>query len=234
MNKVILLGRLTADPEVSHFQGQNGNDSVRASYTLAVDRRGRREGDPDTDFFRCVAFGRNGEFAEKYLKKGMKMIICGRLQTGQYTNRDGQKVRTTDIVVEEHYFCESKNASNGQSAPAGNGGGYPNAQQNPAAAYNQPAFNQNPGFNPNPGFGQNQGANPNSGFNQNQGFNQASAYGQPAQNPAPAFGNGQPFGGFANPATQADPAPQTNPWDMPGTSMPDGFTTAMEEDLPFK
>ena len=112
MNKVILMGRLTRDPEVRYSSGDSSMAIAR--YSLAVDRRGRRNGngdEPTTDFFNCVAFGRQGEFAEKYLKKGMKIAVTGRIQTGSYTNEEGQKVNTVDIVVEDHEFCESKNAS---------------------------------------------------------------------------------------------------------------------------
>ena len=98
-------------------------------YTLAVDRRGNRDGQQSADFIGCVAFGRAGEFAEKYFKKGMKVAITGRIQTGSYTNRDGQKVYTTDVVIEEQEFAESKNASQG----AGHDGGY-QAAQRPAPA----------------------------------------------------------------------------------------------------
>lgn len=113
MNKVILMGRLTRDPEVRYSSGQDGQMAI-ARYTIAVDRRGRRNGNNDeqtADFIGCVAFGRQGEFADKYLKKGTKVVVTGRIQTGSYTNKDGQKVYTTDVVVEDHEFAESKNAS---------------------------------------------------------------------------------------------------------------------------
>lgn len=119
MNKVILMGRLTRDPEVRYAQG--GNAMAIARYSLAVDRRFKRDGEPDADFINCVAFGKSGEFAEKYLKKGTKIAVVGRIQTGSYTNKDGQKVYTTDVVVEEQEFAESKNSvssDNNQSAPA--------------------------------------------------------------------------------------------------------------------
>ena len=117
MNKVILMGRLTRDPEVRYSQGENATAVAR--YSLAVDRRFRREGEPTADFINCVAFGRAAEFAERYLRQGTKIAITGRIQTGSYTNRDGVKVYTTDIVVEEQEFAESKAAS-GTSAPASN------------------------------------------------------------------------------------------------------------------
>ena len=103
MNKTILMGRLTKDPDVRYSQGDN--PMAVAKYTLAVDRKGKKG---ETDFISCVAFGRNGEFAEKYLKKGSKIIVVGRIQTGSYDGKDGKKVYTTDVVVEEHYFAESK------------------------------------------------------------------------------------------------------------------------------
>lgn len=108
MNKVILMGRLTRDPEVRY--SPDGSMTI-ARYSLAVDRRFKREGEADADFINCVAFGKQGEFAEKYLRKGMKIAVSGRLQTGSYTNREGQKVYTTDVVVEEHFFCESKSSN---------------------------------------------------------------------------------------------------------------------------
>ena len=115
MNKVILMGRLTRDPDVRYSAGENSTAVAR--YTLAVDRRFRRDGDATADFIGCVAFGRQAEFAEKYLRQGTKIAITGRIQTGSYTNREGQKVYTTDVVVEEQEFAESKNAG-------GSNGGY--------------------------------------------------------------------------------------------------------------
>lgn len=116
MNKVILIGRLCADPEVRYSQGENA--SAVARYRLAVDRRFKRDGEAEADFISCVAFAKNGEFAEKYLQKGTKIAITGRIQTGSYTNRDGQKVYTTDIVVEEQEFAESKASGNSGTSPA--------------------------------------------------------------------------------------------------------------------
>lgn len=109
MNKVILMGRLCADPEVRY--SQNENQTAVARYRLAVDRRFKREGDQTADFIPCVAFGKAAQFAEYYLHRGTKIIITGRIQTGSYTNREGQKVYTTDVVVEEQEFAESKGAS---------------------------------------------------------------------------------------------------------------------------
>ena len=118
MNKVILMGRLTRDPEVRYSQGDNSMAIAR--YTLAVDRRFNRNNDESSaDFIGCVAFGRAGEFAEKYFRKGLKVLVTGRIQTGSYTNRDGVKVYTTDVVVEDQEFAESKNSNS-----AGMDGGY--------------------------------------------------------------------------------------------------------------
>ena len=109
MNKVILMGRLTRDPEVRYSQG--ANSLAIARYTLAVDRRFRREGEASADFINCVAFGKQAEHAERYYRQGLRVTICGRIQTGSYTNKDGVKVYTTDIVVEEQEFAESKGSA---------------------------------------------------------------------------------------------------------------------------
>lgn len=112
MNKWVGIGRLIKDPDVRYTQGEKSMAIAR--YTLAIDRRFKKDGEQDADFISCVAFGKNGEFTEKYFHKGMKVAVIGRIQTGSYTNKDGQKVYTTDIVVEEQEFCEKK----GESAPA--------------------------------------------------------------------------------------------------------------------
>jgi single-strand DNA-binding protein len=118
MNKVILMGRLTREPDVRYSQGEQ--PMAIARYTLAVDRRISRRNhgdDPTADFISCVAFGKSGEFAEKYLHKGTKICVAGRIQTGSYTNKDGVKVYTTDVVVEDQEFAESKSGqSQGQSS----------------------------------------------------------------------------------------------------------------------
>ena len=131
MNKVILMGRLTRDPEVRYSAGENALAIAR--YTLAVDRRFRRDGEASADFIQCVSFGRTAEFAEKYFRQGLKIAVTGRIQTGSYTNRDGQKVYTTEVVVENQEFAESKAASDNNAgfaqapaasaptAPAGDG-----------------------------------------------------------------------------------------------------------------
>ena len=128
MNKVILMGRLTRDPEIRY--SQNDQSMAIARYTLAVDRRGRRDGNDGqqtADFISCTAFRQQAEFAERYLRKGMKIAIVGRIQTGSYTNRDGQQVYTTDVIVEDHEFCESKAAS-----AANSGGGFAPMDQRPS------------------------------------------------------------------------------------------------------
>lgn len=111
MNKWIGMGRLTRDPEIRYTQG---NDPMCvARYTLAVDRRVKKDGQDSADFIPCVAFGKAGEFVEKYCKKGTKLAVSGRIQTGSYTNRDGQKVYTTDVMIEEQEFAESKASQQG-------------------------------------------------------------------------------------------------------------------------
>ena len=109
MNKVILMGRLTRDPEVRYSQGDSATAVAR--YTLAVDRRFKRDGEASADFINCVVFGKSAEFAERYFRQGLKVVVSGRIQTGSYTNRDGVKVYTTDVVVEDQEFAESKAAS---------------------------------------------------------------------------------------------------------------------------
>lgn len=142
MNKVILMGRLTRDIEVRYSQGEN--PMAVARYTLAVQRKFKREGEPDADFISCVAFGRAAEFAEKYFRQGTKIVITGRIQTGSYTNRDGQKVYTTDIVIEEQEFAESKSASEANSGRQHNDG-YQNGrnQQERGQSYQQQSFSEN-------------------------------------------------------------------------------------------
>ena len=113
MNKVILMGRLTNDPEVRYGTGERNMAVGR--YTLAVDRRYKRDGEQPADFIRCVAFDKAAEFAEKYFRKGMRICVSGRIRTGSYTNREGQKVYTTDIIIEDQEFAESKKEA-GQQA----------------------------------------------------------------------------------------------------------------------
>ena len=139
MNKVILMGRLTKDPDVRYTTGNNSTAVAR--YTLAVERRFKQDGGPDADFIPCVAFGRNGEFAEKYFKKGMRITVVGHIQTGSYTNKDGNKVYTTDVFAEEQGFVDSKNSAD--NTPANNASN--NGNSNYTAAGSAPA---NDGFTP--------------------------------------------------------------------------------------
>lgn len=110
MNKTILMGRLTRDPEVRYTNGNNGQTAI-ASFSLAVDRRFKREGEPDADFFNCTAFGKTAEIIEKYVVKGSKILIAGRIQNNNYTNKDGQKIYSVQVLVDELHFAESKGAS---------------------------------------------------------------------------------------------------------------------------
>ena len=120
MNKCMIKGRLCADPEIRYSQTSNGDNVCIARYRVAVNRKTKRD---EADFISCVAFGKNGEFAEKYLKKGQEILIVGEIRTGSYTNKDGQKVYTWDIVVDEHEFCGTK-ADAPQAQPQKNEGGY--------------------------------------------------------------------------------------------------------------
>ena len=138
MNKVILMGRLTRDPDIRYTHGDNS--LCIASYTLAVDRRYKQNSEQDADFIPCVAFGKSGEFVEKHFRKGIKIGVVGRIQTGSYTNKDGVKVYTTEVVVEEQEFVESKNASGG-----GQTGGNSQPAGNSNSGNSQPAGNSNSG-----------------------------------------------------------------------------------------
>ena len=128
MNTTVLMGRLTADPQVRYSQGEKATAVAR--YTLAINRKFKKDGEPTADFIPCVVFGRSAEFAEKYFRKGMQVAISGRIQTGSYTNKDGQKVYTTDVVVEDQEFAESKAASQqnqqNNSTPATDSDGFMN------------------------------------------------------------------------------------------------------------
>lgn len=116
MNLAILIGRLTRDPEVRYTQGENS--IAIAQYTLAVNRTKSKEGQPDADFIRCTAFGKSGEFAERYLKKGTKILVHGKIQTGSYTDKDGRVIYTTDVIVNNHEFVESKGTSGADNPSA--------------------------------------------------------------------------------------------------------------------
>ncbi|MGI6019886.1 MAG: single-stranded DNA-binding protein [Lachnospiraceae bacterium] len=131
MNNVVLMGRLTRDPEVRY--SNNGPEPMAiARYTLAVDRRGRRDAEQTADFIGCVSFGRTAEFIEKYVHKGTKIAVTGRIQTGRYTDKDGRTVFTTDVVAENVEFAESKAAS--ESGRAAYQDSYNNAQSAPSRA----------------------------------------------------------------------------------------------------
>ena len=124
MNKVILMGRLTRDPEVRYSQG--ASQTAIARFSIAVDRRFKREGEPDADFFNCTCFGKQAEFVERYLHKGVKVVLSGRVQNDNYTNKDGQMVYSVRIMVDEIEFAESKNAAGGNGDGGYNNGGYNN------------------------------------------------------------------------------------------------------------
>ena len=151
MNKVILMGRLTRDPEVRYSQGNNSTAVCR--YSLAVNRSYKRDGEPDADFINIVAFGSRGEFANKYFKKGMMVAVVGELRTGSYTDKDGNKKYTTDVIVSEQHFAESRSSENRSSgsdfAPADDNRSYGN---NRSEGYNSNRGNQqsqsNDGFMP--------------------------------------------------------------------------------------
>ena len=130
MNKVILMGRLTKDPDIRYTQ----DGTAVARYTLAVDRRYQRDGEQKADFISCTVFGRGAEFAEKHLKKGTKIVAAGRIQTGSYTNQEGQRVYTTDVVVEDQEFAESKAASEASGSFHQSGGFAPSDRPAPSAA----------------------------------------------------------------------------------------------------
>lgn len=117
MNKLILMGRLTRDPEVRYSQGESSLAIAR--FSLAVDRRFKRAGEPDADFFNCTAFGKQAEFVERYLKQGTKILLTGRVQNDNYTNKEGQKVYSVQVIAEEIEFAESKNASAANQAAGG-------------------------------------------------------------------------------------------------------------------
>jgi single-strand DNA-binding protein len=138
MNKVILMGRLTRDPEVRYSAGENALAIAR--YTLAVDRRFRRDGEANADFINCVSFGRTAEFAEKYFRQGLKIAVTGRIQTGSYTNREGQKVYTTEVVVEDQEFAESKASSDSYAAA------HPRTEVAPATSMPSPSAASADGF----------------------------------------------------------------------------------------
>ncbi len=141
MNIVILMGRLTRDPEVRYSQGESS--TAVANYRLAVDRRFKRDGQPDADFFDCVCFGRQAEFAEKYLHQGTKMVVQGRLQNDNYQGRDGQMVYRNRIIVENQEFAESKAASQ-QSGGYSSNNSYNSGNNNSGSGNSYGGYNSRP------------------------------------------------------------------------------------------
>lgn len=206
MNQVILMGRLTRDPEIRYTQGDN--PMCIANFTVAVDRtfKSKREGDPTADFIPCVVFGKLADHVEKYYHKGMKTCLSGRIQTRNYTNRDGVKVYVTEVIVEHMEFAESKNASGGQ-----NGGA-------PQQGYSQPQ-NQGGYQNQQGGYG----APPQGGYQQN-GYGQQGGYGAPPQ------GGYQNQGGYQQGGYQTQNQGGQNGGGYDGfMNIPDGI----DEELPF-
>ena len=181
MNKVILMGRLTRDPEVRYSAGESGTAIAR--YTLAVERRFKRDGEASADFINCVAFGRSAEFAGKYFHQGLKVLVAGRIQTGSYTNNSGQKVYTTDVVVEEQEFAEGKNSYQqgaGQQPPQNYGGQGSNAPQQNAS---QQGYGAQGGYNAPQQNAPQQNVPQQSGpKSQPQGYGQQGGYNAPQQN----------------------------------------------------
>ena len=224
MNKVILMGRLTRDPEVRYSAGESGTAIAR--YTLAVDRRFKRDGEGTADFISCVSFGRTAEFAEKYFRQGLKIIVSGRIQTGSYTNRDGQKVYTTEVVVEEQEFAEGKNSSQqgaGQQPPQ-NYGGQQNAPQQSVPQQSQPqGYGQQGGYNvPQQSVPQQ---------SQPQGYGQQGGYNVPQQS-AP---KSQPQG-YGQQSVPQQNAPQQNYVGGSFGMGDDGFMNipeGLDDELPF-
>lgn len=140
MNKVIMMGRLTQDPNVN-YAGSGESQTTVANFSIAVDRKKVREGDPTADFFKCTSFGKQAEFVEKYLKKGTKILVTGHIQNDNYTNKDGNQVYSVKIITEELEFAESKKNTDGQGQPSNN-------QQNQGQA--QPSNNQQNGSDTSP------------------------------------------------------------------------------------
>ena len=188
MNKVILMGRLTRDPEVRYSAGESGTAIAR--YTLAVDRRFKRDGEATADFISCVSFGRTAEFAEKYFRQGLKIIVSGRIQTGSYTNNSGQKVYTTDVVVEEQEFAEGKNSSQqgtpqSQPQPQGASQSQPQSQgYGQQGGYNAQQPQGTPQFQPQP-QGASQSKPQSQGYGQQGGYNAQQPQGTPQFQPQP-------------------------------------------------
>lgn len=248
MNVVILQGRLTRDPDVRY--AQNENQTAIARYTLAVDRYRKGDGDSESDFISCVAFRKAAEFAGKYLHKGMKISIRGRIQTGSYTNREGVKVYTTDVVVEEHHFCESRQIGNNQQIPAY--GRTARTQQGPTGTYNGQTGYQGQGYANSGRTGQSYGA-PATGSGMNNSTGMSSAPNNtrvPSTPPAPGYSGraaspsapsyGEPAGTGYSTSIGGYSAPVGNSHSTPGytkdpnyqegfMNIPDGI----DEELPF-
>jgi single-strand DNA-binding protein len=232
MNKVILMGRLTRDPEVRYSAGESGTAIAR--YTLAVDRRFKRDGEATADFISCVSFGRTAEFAEKYFRQGLKIIVSGRIQTGSYTNNSGQKVYTTDVVVEEQEFAEGKNSSQqgaGQSQPQPQGASQSQPQSQgygQQGGYNAQQPQGTPQSQPQP-QGASQSQPQSQGYGQQGGYNAQQPQGTPQFQPQPQ-GYGQQ-GGYS--------APQNAQQNYGGGSFgmgDDGFMNipeGLDDELPF-
>ena len=229
MNKVILMGRLTRDPEVRYSAGESGTAIAR--YTLAVDRRFKRDGEATADFISCVSFGRTAEFAEKYFRQGLKIIVSGRIQTGSYTNRDGQKVYTTEVVVEEQEFAEGKNFSQqgaGQQPPQ-NYGGQQNAPQQSVPQQNTTQQSQPQGYGQQGGYNVPQQSVPQQ--SQPQGYGQQGGYNVPQQS-AP---KSQPQG-YGQQSVPQQNAPQQNYGGGSFGMGDDGFMNipeGLDDELPF-
>ena len=216
MNKVILMGRLTRDPEVRYSAGESGTAIAR--YTLAVDRRFKRDGEATADFISCVSFGRTAEFAEKYFRQGLKIIVSGRIQTGSYTNRDGQKVYTTEVVVEEQEFAEGKNSSQqgaGQQPPQ-NYGGQQNAPQQSVPQQNTTQQSQPQGYGQQGGYNVPQQSAPKS---QPQGYGQQGGYNVPQQS-VPQQSQPQGYGQQGGYNVPQQSAPKSQPQGYGQQSVP--------------
>ena len=224
MNKVVLMGRLTRDPEIRYSTNANGEQTAVARYTLAVDRRYGRSGETQSDFIGCVTFGKAAEFAQKSFVQGMMLTVSGRIQTGSYTNKDGQKVYTTDVVVDDQEFAESKAVNDSrreakqkpaQQAPQG----YAPAPQQ----YSQPQpMPQQYGQQAMPPHGYGQAAQP----------MPQQTYNAPAQMPQQTYTQTAPQGyapqqqyGQPVPQQYGQPAPEGNNF----MNIPDGI----DEELPF-
>jgi len=144
MNKVILLGNVARDPDIRYSQG--GEPTCVARYTVAVQRRYKRDGDPDADFISCVSFGKQGEFVERYIKKGMRVSICGRIQVREYADNAGQRKWSTDVVTEEVNFAESRASFEARTGGQGGGGGYNQGDFGAPSQPPQPSYEPPEGF----------------------------------------------------------------------------------------